>query len=118
MYVDAVYYKNTYKGMIVPDEVLDIRLVSASDQIDILTYNRINAAGFDKLTPFQQDKIKKAVCIQADFLHQYGDYVDLPVSSFSAGDISVNLGTGANNVNAPRAVINHLRQTGLTCRVL
>lgn len=117
IYVDSTYYKDTYKGTLIPDSQLDNKLELASDNIDSLTYNNIVAAGFDTLTQFQQDKVKKAVCFQADFLYQYGDYINLPVNSFSAGSISLNLGNGSN-ISVPREVIHYLKQTGLTNRVL
>jgi hypothetical protein len=116
-YVDADYYKNTYKGTLIPDTQLDNKLELASDNVDSLTYNTIIATGFDALTSFQQDKIKKSVCYQADFLYQYGDYINLPVNSFSAGSISLNLGNGSN-ISVAREVIHYLKQTGLTNRVL
>ena len=116
-YVDSNYYKNTYKGTLIPDAQLDNKLELAIDNIDSLTYSTIVATGFDSLTLFQQDKVKKAVCYQADFLYQYGDYINLPVNSFSAGSISLNLGNGSS-ISVPREVIHYLKQTGLTNRVL
>ncbi|AJA50061.1 hypothetical protein CPAST_c40320 [Clostridium pasteurianum DSM 525 = ATCC 6013] len=117
-YVDSDYYKNTYKGTFIPDAELDSKLELASDDINSLTYNRIIGAGFDNLTPFQQDKIKKAVCIQAEFNYQYGDYLDLPVDSYSAGSVNVSFGKESNGVRTPNSVVNYLSQTGLTCRIL
>ena len=116
-YVDTAYYKNTYKGTLIPDVQLDNKLELASDNIDSLTYNNITAVGFESLTSFQQDKVKKAVCYQADFIYQYGDYINLPVNSFSAGSISLNLGNGST-ISVRREVVHYLKQTGLTNRVL
>jgi hypothetical protein len=115
-YVDSEYYKNTYKGILIPDNEISNRLETASDSIDDLTYNRITAIGFENLTSFQQDKIKKAVCIQADFLYQYGDYMNLPVDSYTAGSLTLSLGN--NGIKTPGSVANYLRQSGLTCRIL
>jgi hypothetical protein len=117
-YVDSNYYKNTYKGVIVPDDELENKLELASDNVDTLTYNRITGIGFDNLTPFQQDKIMKAVCIQVEFKYQYGDYLDLPVDSYSAGSVNVSFGKESNGVRTPNSVVNYLSQTGLTCRIL
>lgn len=116
-YVDSDYYKNTYKGNIIPDDELDNKLDLASDDINSLTYNRIIGIGFDNLTPFQQDKIKKAVCIQADFLYEYEDYINLPVNSYTAGSLNLNFGS-SKGVKMPDSVIHYLKQTGLTCGVL
>jgi len=118
MYVDSDYYKNTFKGILIPDNELPNRLETASDAVDDLTYNRITALGFENLTSFQQDKIKKAVCIQADFLYQYGDYLNLPVDGYTAGSISLSFGKDDSKIKVPGAVSNYLRQSGLSCRIL
>lgn len=52
----------------IPEDNLPALLERASDQIDLLTYNRIAAHGITRLTPFQRDRVIKAVCQQADFL--------------------------------------------------
>lgn len=117
-YVDTNYYKTTFKGTIIPDEQLDNQLELASDSIDSLTHNSIVAVGFNSLTLFQKDKVQKAICLQAEFLYQYGDYLNLPLNSFSAGSVSLNLGNGSGGVQIPNTVIHYLKQTGLTNRVL
>ena len=61
-YVDYEYYKDTFQGTVL-DESNKHKLERSSDQIDSLTFNRIRAKGFDNLTDFQKDKIRKAVCI-------------------------------------------------------
>ncbi|NRT88108.1 hypothetical protein [Clostridium beijerinckii] len=119
MYTDETYYKDTFKGSIISDDELANKLERASDQIDSLTFNRIVGKGFDNLTSFQQDKIKKAVCLHADFVEQYGEYIDMPLSGFSAGSISVNFNANkVNGITTTQEVINYLNQTGLTCRRL
>lgn len=115
-YVDEVYY-STFSGLIT--DKLDSKLEKATDQINSLTYNRIVGIGFDNLTPFQQDKIKKAVCLHADFVEKYGEYIDMPLSGFSAGSISVNFNANkVNGITTTQEVLNYLNQTGLTCRRL
>ena len=63
MYASPDYYKKTFVGVISADsEVLASKLKSASDKIDILTFNRIRGIiGFDNLTPFQQEVIRKGL---------------------------------------------------------
>lgn len=113
-YVDQEYYNN-FSGLII--EKLDSKLEKATDQINSLTYNRIIGIGFDNLTPFQQDKIKKAICVHADFIDQYGSYIDMPLSSFSAGSVSVNFNAQKiNGITTTQEVLNYLSQTGLSCR--
>ncbi|MFT8347689.1 hypothetical protein [Clostridium saccharoperbutylacetonicum] len=119
MYANEIYYKNTFKSSVIPDDELANKLERASDQIDSLTFNRIVGKGFDNLTEFQQDKVKKAVCLHADFVEQYGEYIDMPLSGFSAGSISVSFNANKiNGITTTQEVMNYLNQTGLTCRRL
>ncbi|WHH58481.1 hypothetical protein [Petroclostridium sp. X23] len=119
MYADVNYYKDVYKGTLIPDGLIEQKLEKAADQIDSMTYNRIAVAGFDNLTPFQQEKIKKAVCAQADYTYQYGDYLNMPLSGFSAGSTSMSFkGVEAVGVKTSDEVINYLKVTGLTWRGL
>ena len=116
-YVDVDFY-NEYSGEVT--EGLERKLEKASDQIDSLTYNRIVGIGFNNLTQFQQDRIKKAICLHVDFTEQYGEYINSPLSGFSAGSISVSFNSDTvkciNGVNTSSEVYNLLKQTGLTCR--
>ena len=115
-YVDEEYY-NTHSKII--SDNLNNKLEKASDIINSMTFNRIGT-GFFNLTEFQQDKIKKAVCLQADFIEQYGEYINMPLSGFSAGSISVTINNNAvmnvNGIITSNEVYNLLKQTGLTCR--
>ena len=70
-YVDSEYY-NSYSKVI--SDNIEYKLEKASEAIDSITFNRIVGTGFSNLTEFQQDKIKKAVCMQADFIEEYGQY--------------------------------------------
>lgn len=118
-YADSTYYEIYFGGTIIQDGFIDIKLERASDQIDTLTYNRIVGIGFNSLTEFQKDKIKKAVCIHAEFIEQYGAYIDTPLSSFSAGSTSVSFNTNkVNGITTTQEVLNYLKQSGLTCRRL
>lgn len=118
-YVDSTYYKDSFKGIIIPEEEIENKLSRASDQIDTLTYNRIVGIGFDNLTEFQKDKVKKAICIHAEFIEQYGAYIDTPLSGFSAGSTSISFDTNKiNGISTTQEVLNYLKQTGLTCRRL
>ncbi|MPM69987.1 hypothetical protein SDC9_116935 [bioreactor metagenome] len=118
-YVDSTYYKEIFGGTILSEESINQKLERASDQVDTLTYNRINAKGFNNLTSFQQDKVKKAVCIHAEFIEQYGAYIDMPLSGFSAGSTSVSFNANkVNGITTTQEVLNYLKQTGLTCRRL
>lgn len=115
-YVDEDFY-NDYSGKIT--ENISNKLERSSDQIDSMTFNRIVGAGFSNLTDFQQSKIKKAVCLHVDFIEEYGQYLNNPLSAFSAGSISVTLNRDVvkcvNGVTTSNEVYNLLKQTGLTC---
>ncbi|WP_243325634.1 hypothetical protein [Clostridium perfringens] len=118
-YVDISYYKDNFKGNIINDDTLENRLERAADQIDVLTYNRIIGIGFENLSPFQQDKIKKAVCLQAEFIEQYGEFINMPLSGYSAGSTSVSFNRSiVNGITTTKEVINYISQTGLNSRRL
>ncbi|WP_336822945.1 hypothetical protein [Sporosarcina sp. USHLN248] len=119
MYATPEDYKKYGDGLI-PDEQLEKALSRASDQIDSLTYNRIVAKGFDHLTPFQQTNIKKSVCRQADFFFQYGGFLNMPLSGYSAGSVSLSFNAveGGGGIQTSEGVMNLLSATGLTSRRL
>ena len=119
-YVDAGYYKETYKGTAILDN-LEQKLMFACSDIDTLTLNRIKAKGFEGLTEFQKEIVRRSVCLHADFTHQYGDMLNSPISGYSAGSTSVsfsksNIHTQEGVVTSTR-VMGYLGQTGLTTRL-
>jgi len=119
-YVEYEYYKDTFKGNL--DENAATKLLEeASDQVDRLTYGRIRRKGFKNLTEYQQEMIKKAVCHQAEFINNYGEYLNSPLSGFSIGDVSLSFGKenqGPGGVIADKKTLDYLSQTGLTVRRL
>ncbi|MBG9737095.1 hypothetical protein [Paenibacillus alvei] len=118
-YATADDYDRYGSGSI-PIVGLEKALQRASDQVDSMAYNRIVACGFDSLTPFQRANVVKAVCQQADFQYQYGDYLDAPLAGYSAGSVSLSFRSveGAGGVKTTDTVIGLLRATGLTDRRL
>lgn len=121
-YVDADYYTNIYGGTISP-QGLTAALRQASRHIDRLTFNRITGAGFEALTPFQQDIIKEVVCLQADFEHENAQMIDSVLSGYSINGVSVQFGESWNvytdkGVAMRKDVYAMLEQTGLCCRLL
>lgn len=106
----------------IPDEKLEQALDQASDEIDVLTYSRIIGRGFDNLTQFQQQRVIKAVCQHADFIYQYGDFLDVPFASYGAGSTSMSFNkdqnSGAGGIQSSSAVLNLLKATGLMDRRL
>ena len=126
MYVDIDYYIANRKSS-EPDaectkdiqELLDL----AEMKVDEVTFNRIRGIGFDNLTEFQKDKVRKAVCVQADYIQEYGGYTDgePQIESYSVLDISVSVSnkqTDAERVGMATLAYKLLEQTGLLWRAL
>ena len=104
-------------------EELASKLKSASDKIDILTFNRIRGIGFDNLTPFQQEVIRKACCQIVDFEEVNADLIATTVSNYSINGVSMQFGSNWNIATEQGIVIYRktyelLKQTGLTRRVI
>ncbi|MEF2969241.1 hypothetical protein V3851_26055 [Paenibacillus sp. M1] len=118
-YATAEDYERYGDGSIPADE-LDKALERASDQIDQLTYNRIVARGLNNLSPFQRSNVIKAVCQQADFSFQYGDYLSFPLAGYTAGSVSLSFKAveGAGGIQTTEGVTGLLRATGLSDRRL
>lgn len=117
MYIDYSYYKDTYKGNL-ESEALEKLIEDASFDIDRLTYGRIRKKGFEKLTEFQKELVRKAMCYQIDFIHTYGEYFNIPLTGFSVGDVSLSLENSniRNGINASKKTLDYLLQSGLMSR--
>ena len=119
-YVDYEYYKNTFKGNLDEDTAIKL-LEESSDQVDRLTYGRIRKRGFENLTEYQKKMIQKAVCHQAEFINNYGDYLSSPLGGFNIGDVSLSFdknNQGAGGIIADKKALDYLAQTGLSTRRL
>lgn len=121
-YATSDYYRVVYKGGIVPDAELDKSLKQASRHVDSLTYNRIVSAGFDRLTPFQQETVQEVVCQQADFEHENADEINTILQGYSINGVSAQFGSSWNvytdkGVAMKREVYALLTQTGLCCQL-
>lgn len=90
-YATKEYYLDTFKGTSVPENEIEKYLQLAKDKIDEVTFNRIVKIGFDKLTDFQKECIRKAVCYQADYFYAKGINSLSGVSSFSVLDVSISV---------------------------
>lgn len=114
MYASADYYKNDWCGDTIPDAELDKYLTRASAKVDVATYNR--TADFENLSNYEQNKVRQAVCAEADALYTYGEN-DVNVASYSIGDVSVSMGDNKNSLISSIA-IEYLNLTNLTCRII
>ena len=102
-------------------DTLDQELLElASSKIDELTFNRIQAKGFENLTSFQQDKIAKATLLQAKYYEDYGTDAEV-LGSFSVSGLSMSF-NGDKASSTPSGVSPSaymlLKQTGLMSRVV
>lgn len=121
-YVTALYYYDTYKGSMIPDDKLEKHLRQASRHVDFLTYNRIVGRGFSNLTEFQREIIREVVCQQAEFEYENEDEINTILQSYSLNGVSAQFGQSWNvytdeGVAMRRDVYALLFQTGLCCRL-
>lgn len=121
-YVDETYYKENYLGTL-DTEDLAKRLREASQQVDMLTFNRIRGKGFDNLTSFQQSVIKEVICQHLDFVYENQDMIDSVLQSYSINGVSMSFGQSwnievMNGVAMKRSTYELLKQTGLTRSVI
>ena len=78
-----------YMGSI-PSGNLENCLRNACRAVDGFTFNRIVKAGFENLTVFQQELIKEAVRLHADFVHDNADLLESPLSAYSISGVSMS----------------------------
>ena len=110
-----------YSGNI-PTEELNKRLRRACRDIDSLTYNRIVKTGFENLTEFQQELIKEAVQLHADFCFDNADLLDSPLAAYAINGVSMSFDKSkivtVGDVTTSSEVYSLLMQTGLCYRGL
>lgn len=102
-------------------EVLE-KLERASDEVDALCYGRIRKVGFENLTDFQQEKVRKAVCHHTAFLYTYGEELSSPLSSYGINGVSMSFSKDRivtqGGVTTTNTVMSQLRQSGLASRLI
>lgn len=98
------------------------QLERASDEVDALCYGRIRKAGFERLTPFQREKIKKATCYHAAFLYAYGEELQSPLASYGINGVSMSFDSSRTvsqgSITTNNATMAQLRQSGLASRLI
>lgn len=115
VYADAFYYKSEYYGKIEDDTELAYLLARASEKVDIITFNR--SKNWDKLSDYEQEMIKKAVCCEADAINEYGEQ-DVSLASYSIGDVSISNNIGAQETLISKKAQAYLSNTRLLSRIL
>ena len=122
MYASIEDFERLYSDTSLDYMTITQMLEQASEEVDGLTYNRIRVKGFDRLTVFQQEKVKRAVCIQAAFINEYSEMLTSPFSSYSINGVSMAFNgdniVDINGIKASKQRYNRLVQTGLTRRNL
>ena len=121
LYVDKKYYSDEFKGNEVPINEIEEYLRLAQEKIDSITFNRIVAIGFNNLTKFQQEKIRDAICYQAEYIYEngYNNEDNRDASSYSVLDISVSVDNSNSNKtiaqrkNMSEMAYDYVHKTGL-----
>lgn len=89
-YADISDLAAFYPGNDIPTEEAAPRLNAASVEIDSMTYRRIAVIGFDNLTDFQKEIVRRAVCAQAVFCYDNSDMLNSAIASYSINGVSVS----------------------------
>lgn len=114
-YVTVDFYKNTYQGNSIPDDILQGTLDKASTDVDTLTRMSIKKlGGFSQLSEFEKLRVQLAVCSQAEHIHLKSSLDG--VASYSIGDISISMEKATNAYDT--ACIKYLNSTRLVNRGL
>lgn len=122
-YATSEYYKNEFKGTLMTENDIDKYLQEATEKINSITFNRIVKIGFDNLTPFQKEKIQRAVCYQAEYILEngYNNENKQNIASFSVLDISINVKDSNTKTIAEKECMSEIaydliHKTGLDSR--
>lgn len=122
-YVTQDYYNDTFNGEPVDNTDFPGLLVRASEIVEEMTMYRLSESSFETMSLETQERIKKAVCAQIEYLDANGGSdVDngSNLQSASLGKFNYSKVTGSNedskqSVYAPRAQ-RILYPTGLLYR--
>lgn len=124
-YVDKKYYCDEFESNKIPTDEVEKYLKLAQEKIDSITYNRIVAIGFSNLTIFQQEKIRDAICYQAEYIYSngYNNEDNRDISSYSVLDISVSIDNSSSNKtiaqkeNMSEKAYDYVHKTGLDSKL-
>jgi hypothetical protein len=115
-YLTAEEYSSL--GGEIPSAEAELYINNASRHIDSLTFNRIVGTGFDNLSVFQQEIIKKVCFDMANFEYDNADMINSVLQSYSINGVSMQFGSSwniavINGIAIRRDTYNLLMQTGL-----
>ncbi|MBP0964226.1 MAG: hypothetical protein J5999_02920 [Oscillospiraceae bacterium] len=124
MFADRDFYLNVYKGEKISEEKIDVRLAEASAVCGGVCLGRLSADSMAKMSDGCAEKVRLAVCVQADFIEEKGGLYGLSsdsIGSYKLGDFSYSdrgyysQKRQAEELICPAAYAI-LEQTGLTFR--
>jgi hypothetical protein len=120
-YADSTYCFEDYESTELNENNINKYLKNASRDIDVLTYNRIVAKGFNNLTDFQKEIIQEVCCEHASFLYENEIMLKTYLSSYAINGVNMNFGNSwnvyiENGVAIDRRLYERLCSTGLCCR--
>lgn len=115
-YLTAEEYSSL--GGEIPSAEAELYINKASRHIDSLTFNRILGKGFENLSVFQQEIIKKVCFDMANFEFDNADMINSVLQSYAINGVSMQFGSSwniavVNGVAIRKDTYNLLMQTGL-----
>lgn len=118
-YLTAEEYSSL--GGEIPSAEAELYINKASRHIDSLTFNRILGKGFENLSVFQQEIIKKVCFDMANFEFDNADMINSVLQSYAINGVSMQFGSSwnvsvVNGVAIRKDTYNLLMQTGLCYR--
>lgn len=122
-YVTQEYYNETYKGESVSSTDFPALCERAEEIIEEMTMYRLSATTFDGMSETVQDRVKKAVCAQIEYLDANGgsdmdNGADLQSAGLGKFNYTKSAGTNGSttqSIYSPRAQ-RLLLPTGLMYR--
>lgn len=119
-YIDVEYYISHYNHLELDVEEIQMLLDEASNDIDILTFNRIRRIGFESLTNFQKEKLQTVICELMEFHYNNKDFLTSIFNQYEVNGTGFNLQNGnyiiISGVPILKNTYKKLEQTGLTYR--
>lgn len=120
LYLNIEEYKNRGGELEIPPYIFE----TIQDIIDDLTFNRIVYIGYDNLTDFQKEYLKKCMFVSTEFYFNNKELYEqtMNLKSYSVGDISVTseineqIITEIKKYKIPYLAYSNLKKTGLMRR--
>ena len=120
MYLTFDEFKDIYPETEMESQEFERLERRAESDIDRLTFNRITACGFEMLSDFQKSIVRRSVALQMNFISDYSDLLDSPLSAYSVSGISMSFDSEkvftVGGVTTTNEVYGLMMQTGLCYR--